>query len=93
MENDVTWRALDAPESGSAPSPGKEIVSRTTVTVDLVVPGWFAVPVPAIERTGSAVMQSVVNRMVPRFLAQLERDYALWASGDTSRRPLSDGGL
>lgn len=35
-------------------------------------------------------MRSVLERAVPRFLAQLADDYALWASGDASRRALAD---
>ena len=39
----------------------------------------------------SQVMQRVLNTMVPRFLAQLRADYALWAAGDESRKPVGDG--
>ena len=51
-----------------------------------------AIPVGAIERTGSSVMQRVLNRMLPRFLAQLEADYELWASG-APRKPVGTGQL
>ena len=62
--------------------------------VALEVPGWFRViPVEAIERTGSSVMQRILNRMVPRFLKQLQADYELWASGDDSRKPIAAGEL
>ena len=62
--------------------------------VCLEVPGWMiAVPVGVIERTGSSVMQGVLNTMLPRFLAQLRADYELWASGDTSRTPVGTGQL
>ena len=39
------------------------------------------------------VLQQVLNRMVPRFLAQLEADYQLWAAGDHSRKPIGNGQL
>jgi len=62
--------------------------------VVLEVPGWFrVVPLSAIERTGSSVMQRVLDRMVPKFLKQLQADYELWASGDGSRKPIGDGQL
>ncbi len=62
--------------------------------VALEVPGWFQmVPVSAIERTGCSVMQRVLNKMVPKFLKQLQADYGLWASGDGSRKPIGDGQL
>lgn len=51
------------------------------------------VPVSAIERTGCSVMQRVLDRMVPKFLKQLQADYELWASGDGSRKPIGDGQL
>lgn len=38
-------------------------------------------------------MQKVLNRMVPRFLAQLAADYQLWADGDDSRKPIGSGQL
>ena len=60
----------------------------------LEIPGWMrAIPVSAIERTGSSVMQRVLNKMLPRFLQQLKADYELWASGDQSRNPIGDGKL
>ena len=62
--------------------------------VALEVPGWFrALPTGALERTGCAVMQRVLDRMVPRFLGQLRTDYGLWASGDDSRKPIGAGEL
>ena len=35
-------------------------------------------------------LQGVLNAMVPRFLAQLSTDYRLWASGDSSRKPVGE---
>ena len=62
--------------------------------VALEVPGWMRmVPLGAIERTGSGVMQRVLDSMVPRFLRQLAADYALWAAGDDSRKPIGTGQL
>ena len=62
--------------------------------VALEVPGWMRmVPLRAIEGTGSGVMQRVLDSMVPRFLRQLAADYALWAAGDDSRKPIGTGQL
>jgi hypothetical protein len=62
--------------------------------VALEVPGWMRmVPLGTVERTGSAVMQRVLDSMVPRFLRQLAGDYALWAAGDESRKPIGTGRL
>lgn len=56
------------------------------------VPRWCGfIPVSAIESSGSGVLQGVLNTMVPRFLAQLERDYHAWAAGDESRTPVGNG--
>ena len=87
MTNVVRW-------GGAPSSSSKEISSNTAIQVALEVPSWFRIiPVGAIEDTGSRVMQAVLNRMVPRFLKQLQADYELWASGDESRKPIGDGKL
>lgn len=55
------------------------------------MPAWCSfISNAALESTGSGVLQNVLNLMVPRFLAQLEKDYAQWASGDTSRKPVGE---
>ena len=70
----------------------RRLVIATGPQVALEVPGWFrAIPLGALERTGCSVMQRVLDRMVPRFLAQLQQDYALWAAGDDSRKPIGAG--
>lgn len=62
------------------------------VQVTLEVPGWMNfIPRGAVENLGSKAMQGVLNTMVPRFLAQLHKDYARWAAGDESRSPVSTG--
>ena len=70
------------------------LIIAPLLQVALEVPGWMrALPVGAIERTGSGVLQRVLNRMLPKFLAQLQADYELWASGDSSRTPIGTGQL
>lgn len=60
--------------------------------VELEIPEWCSfLPAKSIESVGSGVLQNVLNVMVPRFLAQLQRDYQLWAQGDTKR--VADGQL
>lgn len=86
MVNRLSWRV------GSEEPENKELVSDLTLEVVLDVPNWFRLVSPAaVSATGSKVMQQVVNQMVPRFLEQLKQDYALWASGDESRKPLGGG--
>jgi hypothetical protein len=84
MTNAVVWEPTEDPGA-------KQISSSTTLSVDVEVPGWLVLPTSAVEAAGSGVMAATLNAMVPSFLRQLERDYALWASGDTSRRPLGEG--
>eukprot|EP00884_Botryococcus_braunii_P017476 jgi/Botrbrau1/4411/Bobra.0348s0004.1 len=86
MTNVVQW---DTSADG-----GLELRSDTDIQVSLEVPSWFRIiPLPALEGTGSRVMQGVLNTMVPRFLKQLSLDYHLWASGDNSRKPIGTGEL
>jgi hypothetical protein len=87
MSNVVRWQ--EAPGGGG----GLQIVSETFIQVQLVVPGWFVLPTASIERTGSAVMERVLQTAVPRFLQQLAADYAAWAAGDESRQPVNSDGL
>jgi hypothetical protein len=86
MTNAVTWAPTDDPGA-------KAITSDTTIEVDVEVPGWFLLPTASVEAAGSGVMAATLKAMVPRFLKQLEKDYALWASGDDSRKPIGDGVL
>jgi hypothetical protein len=69
------------------------ILSDVAVEVAVLVPNWLAVPVTGVEAAGSRVMAATLGLMVPRFLAQLRRDYGAWASGDASRQALGDGTL
>ncbi|MEW5297154.1 MAG: hypothetical protein WDW36_000380 [Sanguina aurantia] len=86
MTNVVRWREV---EEG-----GKEINSSTNIKVEAEVPRWASImPVGTIERVGSGVMQQVLNLMVPRFLAQLQKDYDIWSSGDLSRKPVTNGSM
>lgn len=78
----------------STEQPLRQITSLTEIQVTLEIPNWLKfLSVDYISRSGSKVMQQVLNRMVPRFLAQLEADYQLWAAGDESRKPIGDGQL
>ena len=54
---------------------------------------FLAAEVLSLGQCCPQVMQRVLNTMVPRFLAQLRADYALWASGDESRKPVGTGQL
>jgi hypothetical protein len=85
MVNAVHWRETDN-GSGSA----SEIVSDVEICVTLDVPRWFVVPTRAIEKSGSAVLKRLLKLAVPRFLAQLDADYQIWADGDESRKPVGE---
>jgi len=90
--------AAGAPSPPSPPAaprspPSAAILSDVVVEVAVAVPAWLAVPVSAVEAAGSHVMAGTLALMVPRFLAQLARDYGAWAAGDASRQALGDGAL
>ncbi|BBN19662.1 hypothetical protein MPTK1_8g12550 [Marchantia polymorpha subsp. ruderalis] len=88
MVNRVSYR--DSKES----STDKELISDTTIQVTLEIPDAVSIiPKSAIEGTGSNVLAQVLKVMIPRFLAQLGKDYNAWATGDASRKPLGTGEL
>ena len=58
---------------------------------DRVKPSWFVLPNAAVRSTGNTVISGILAAAVPRFLAQLEKDYKVWASGDDSRQALGTG--
>eukprot|EP00798_Chlamydomonas_sp_ICE-L_P004344 gene4344-14459_t len=97
MTNEVRWRyAGGASEtsginSETSDSNDKEIVSTTSLMVDIEIPSWCSfIPTERVETVGSGVLQTVLNTMVPRFLKHLNQDYAAWASGDSSRKPVEN---
>lgn len=87
-------------ETGAASSAdsGLHLTSDTSIELRIEVPAWFRlVPLPAVERVGSRVMQRVLDVAVPRFLDQLARDYLLWSETGGGERLLveaeeDDGG-
>ncbi|XP_076946843.1 uncharacterized protein LOC143618551 isoform X2 [Bidens hawaiensis] len=62
--------------------------STQNLTSDTVIE---AIPVQSIESSGTQVLEQILKIMLPRFMAQLMKDYQAWASGDTSRQPLGTG--
>eukprot|EP00892_Ulva_mutabilis_P012265 jgi/Ulvmu1/9410/UM051_0038.1 len=86
MKNVVEWRDTSSPGA-------KEIASDTTISVDLAIPAWFVLPKAVVRSTGNTVIAAILSASVPRFLQQLEKDYAAWAAGDDSRQPLGNGEL
>lgn len=85
MVNAVHWQETD-----TGTGTGREIVSDVEICVTLDVPKWFLVPNRAIENSGSAVLKRLLKLAVPRFLAQLDADYQMWADGDESRKPVGE---
>ncbi|KAB1211046.1 hypothetical protein CJ030_MR3G015086 [Morella rubra] len=70
----------------------QQLTSDTVIEVSIEIPFAFrAIPVQAIESTGAQVLEQVLRIMLPRFMAQLVKDYQAWASGDTSRQALGTG--
>lgn len=70
----------------------QQLTSDTVIEVSIEIPFAFrAIPVQAIESTGTQVLDQILKIMLPRFMAQLVKDYQAWASGDASRQPLGTG--
>ncbi|XP_062091938.1 uncharacterized protein LOC133797866 isoform X2 [Humulus lupulus] len=70
----------------------EQLTSEAVIEVSIEVPfAFFPIPVQAFESTGAQVLDQVLKIMLPRFMAQLVKDYQAWASGDTSRQPLGTG--
>ncbi|XP_009607482.1 uncharacterized protein [Nicotiana tomentosiformis] len=79
-------------DSGRRDSPVQQLTSDAVIEVNIEIPFAFrAIPVQAIESTGAQVLDQILRIMLPRFMAQLAKDYQAWASGDTSRQPLGTG--
>nr|GEU75119.1 DUF1997 domain-containing protein [Tanacetum cinerariifolium] len=72
----------------------QQLTSDTVIEVSIDIPFPFqALPVETIESSGTQVLEQILKIMLPRFMAQLVKDYEAWASGDTSRQPLGNGGI
>lgn len=72
----------------------QELKSDTVIEVSIEIPFPFqAIPAQTIESSGTQVLEQILKIMLPRFMAQLVKDYEAWASGDASRQPLGTGGI
>ncbi|KAF5799015.1 hypothetical protein HanXRQr2_Chr07g0299741 [Helianthus annuus] len=81
-------------DSNQSSSSMQELMSDTVIEVSIDIPFPFrAIPVRTIESSGTRVLEQILKIMLPRFMAQLVKDYEAWASGDTSRQPLGTGGI
>ncbi|XP_010067191.2 uncharacterized protein SYNPCC7002_A1590 [Eucalyptus grandis] len=79
-------------ESYQRTSSLQQLTSDTTIEVSIDIPFAFqAIPVQAIESSGTQILEQILRIMLPRFMTQLVKDYQAWASGDTSRQPLGTG--
>ncbi|XP_057979012.1 uncharacterized protein LOC131165342 isoform X2 [Malania oleifera] len=77
---------------GQSNSRAQQLTSDAVIEVSIDIPLAFrAFPVQMIESTGTQVLEQILRVMLPRFMAQLVKDYKAWASGDTSRQPLGTG--
>ncbi|KAG5533112.1 hypothetical protein RHGRI_027368 [Rhododendron griersonianum] len=71
-----------------------ELTSDTVIEVSIDIPfAFLPIPVQAIESTGTQILEQILRITLPRFMAQLVKDYQAWASGDTSRQPLGTGDI
>ncbi|XP_028780397.1 uncharacterized protein LOC114736696 [Neltuma alba] len=78
--------------SNSKNSLVQQLSSDTIIEVSVEIPFAFQlIPKEAIESAGTQVLEQILRVMLPRFMAQLVKDYQAWASGDTSRQPLGTG--
>ncbi|WCJ19223.1 hypothetical protein M5689_001520 [Euphorbia peplus] len=85
----VNYISCDSIPSNSS---SQQLTSDAVIEVSIEVPFAFtAIPVQAIESTGTRILEQILGLMLPRFMAQLVKDYEAWASGDTSRQPLGTG--
>ncbi|CAI9091219.1 OLC1v1026184C1 [Oldenlandia corymbosa var. corymbosa] len=86
MENKITC------DSTKGNSQVQELASDAVIEVSIEIPFPFqAIPKQGIESAGTQVLEQILRIMLPRFMAQLVKDYQAWASGDTSRQPLGTG--
>ncbi|GMN52838.1 hypothetical protein TIFTF001_021975 [Ficus carica] len=93
---DVSWIAFMenkiSCDSNERDLSEQKLTSEAVIEVSIEIPFAFRpIPVQAIESTGAQVLEQVLRIMLPRFMAQLVKDYQAWASGDTSRQPLGTG--
>ncbi|CAM8963900.1 unnamed protein product [Rhodiola kirilowii] len=60
----------------------QQLTSDTVIEVSMKLPStFFAIPVKTIESAGTKVLEQVMKLMLPRFMAQLVKDYTAWALG------------
>ncbi|KAI5648533.1 hypothetical protein M9H77_34538 [Catharanthus roseus] len=86
MENKISC------DSTKSDSPVQQLSSDATIEVNIEVPFAFRpIPIQSIESAGTKVLEQILRIMLPRFMAQLVKDYQGWAAGDTSRQPLGTG--
>ncbi|KAL9365622.1 hypothetical protein Peur_043495 [Populus x canadensis] len=79
-------------DSNQSNSTIQQLTSDTVIEVSIDIPFAFrAIPAEAIESTGAQILKQILGQILPRFMAQLVKDYNAWASGDASRQPLGTG--
>ncbi|XP_050209109.1 uncharacterized protein LOC126659823 isoform X1 [Mercurialis annua] len=85
----VNYISCDSRQNNSSV---EQLTSDAVIEVSIEVPFAFsAIPVQAIESTGTRILEQILGLMLPRFMAQLVKDYKAWASGDVSRQPIGTG--
>ena len=73
---------------------GNMLSSKVSVEVNALVPRSNLMPSRVMERSGSYIIQGVLNVMVPTFIKVLAKDYQRWATGNDDRAPaLLEAGL
>ncbi|CAN0340710.1 unnamed protein product [Discosporangium mesarthrocarpum] len=63
----------------------KELRTKATIDIDLLVPNENFIPIVVLQRAGTFVMQRVLDIGLPQFTRFLRRDYGRWSQGDDER--------
>eukprot|EP00904_Undaria_pinnatifida_P002053 jgi/Undpi1/11849/HiC_scaffold_4.g01548.m1 len=75
----------DIEDSGEHNSHMLQLRTEANIEIEMLVPNENFVPLGVLRRTGSFVMQRVLDIGLPQFTRFLKRDYGRWTEGDDDR--------
>ncbi|KAG5180522.1 hypothetical protein JKP88DRAFT_263944 [Tribonema minus] len=64
--------------------------SSVSLRIEVAVPRENWLPLGALTRGGTFILQRCMDLFLPQFVRYLARDYARWAEGDDARAPVID---
>ncbi|CAM9324983.1 unnamed protein product [Choristocarpus tenellus] len=70
---------------GSGGKGNKSLRTQASIEIDILVPNENFIPHGVLRRTGSFLMQRVLDVGLPQFTRFLRRDYGRWSQGDDER--------